>query len=198
MKINELVARMKKGLLYSVSATALFASSADVIAAVPLGAKMNCTYHFEALDPDGNLKWEVTVPNIVVDEGLDDLLDKYLKGSTYTAAFFVGLTGGTPTVAAGDTMASHVGWTEVTAYSEATREVLTLGTVSAQSVDNSASKASFSINSDSTTVGGGFVTTNNTKGGSTGTLYGAAAFTAADKSLDNGDTLNVTVTLTAS
>jgi len=145
----------------------------------------------------GDLKWSETNHNTVVNVGLDDVLDKYFKGSAYTAGFFVGLTDGTPTIAAGDTMSSHVGWVEVTAYSEAVRQTLTLGSVASQSVDNSASKATFSINADTTVIGGGFVTTNNTKGGSTGTLYGAAAFSAGDKSLDDGDTLQVTVTLTA-
>lgn len=154
-------------------------------------------YHFQCFDKDGNLKWEDTNSNTVVNEGLDDVLDKYLKGSAYTAAFYVGLTDGTPTVAAGDTMSSHAGWAEVTAYDEAVRQTLTLGTVSSQSVDNSASKATFTISTNSTTVGGAFVTTNSTKGGSTGTLYGAAALSAGDKSLDDGDTLQVTVTLTA-
>jgi hypothetical protein len=156
------------------------------------------TYTFEARDKNGKLKWVETIENIVVNTGLDDILDKYYKGSTYTAAFYVGLTDGTPTVAAADTMASHAGWTEVTAYDEAVRQTLTLGSVSGQSVDNTASKAVFTISADSTTVGGGFITTNSTKGGSTGTLVGAAAFTAADKSLDDDDTLTVTVTLTAS
>jgi hypothetical protein len=162
------------------------------------GIKLNFHWEFECLDKHGKLKWTEEGDNLIVNTGLDDALDKWLKGSGYTAAFYVGLTDGTPTVAAGDTMASHAGWAEVTAYDEATREVLTLGTVSSQSVDNSASKASFTIDTNSTTVGGGFITTNSTKGGTSGTLISAKAFTAADKSLDDDDVLNVTVTITAS
>lgn len=161
---------------------------------------LTSVYHFQCYDKDGNLKWEDTNHNTVVNEGLDDVLDKYLKGSAYTAAFYVGLTDGTPTVAATDTMSSHAGWAEVTAYDEAVRQTLTLGTVSSQSVSNTASKATFTISTvspDSTTVGGAFVTTNSTKGGSTGTLYGAAALSAGDKTLSGGDTLQVTVILTA-
>jgi hypothetical protein len=154
-------------------------------------------YKFECYDASGNLKWTEEVQNLVVNEGLDDILNQYYKGSTYTAAHYVGLTDGTPTIAATDTAGSHAGWVEDTNYAEATRPSLTLGTVSSQSVDNSASKATFSINA-TTTIGGAFVITNNTKGGTTGTLVGAAAFTAGDKSVANGDTLNVTVTLSAS
>lgn len=166
--------------------------------ASPLQRNLSVHYKVEAFDPDGNLKWVDEFDNLVVNVGLDDSLDKHLKGSGYTAAWYVGLTDGTPTVAAGDTMASHVGWVEVTAYDEAVRQTLTLGAVSGQSVDNSASKAVFTISTDSTTIGGAFVTDSSTKGGSTGTLYGGGAFTAGDKSLDDNDTLNVTVTCTAS
>jgi len=160
--------------------------------------RLKTVYKIEAFGPDGKLKWTDEFENLVVDAGLDDSLDKHLKGSSYTAAWYVGLMDGTPSPAAGDTMSSHAGWSEVTAYSEATREALTLGSVSSQSVDNSASKASFSINSNSTTIGGAFIASDNTKSGTSGVLYGAGAFSAGDKTLDNGDTLNVTVTLTAS
>ncbi len=145
---------------------------------------------------NGELIWTDDFDNIVVNEGLDDSLDKHLKGSGYTAAWYVGLTDGTPTVIAGNTMAVHAGWVEVTDYDEVTREVLTLGAVSGQSVDNSASKAQFTING-TVTVGGAFVTTANDKGGGTGTLYGAGAFTTGDRALLAADVLNVTVTLTA-
>jgi len=153
-------------------------------------------YLIECYGPDGRLKWTEEIHNLITNVGLDDVLNQYLKGSAYTAAFYVGLTSGTPTVAATDTMGSHVGWTEVTAYTEAARPTLTLGAVSGQSVDNSASKATFSINATAT-VGGAFLVTDNTKGGTLGTLYGVGAFSGGDKSVANGDTLNVTVTCTA-
>lgn len=161
------------------------------------GIQMSSLWRFVARDAEGNIIFDETVKNLITNAGLNDLLDKYLKGSAYTAAFHVGLTDGTPTVAAADTMSSHAGWAEVTAYSESVREVLTLGTVASQSVDNSASVAQFSINADSTTIGGAFLTTNNTKSGTTGTLYAVAAFSGGDLTLNNGSTLDVTVTLTA-
>lgn len=162
-----------------------------------LNANFGDLFLVECFDKDGNLKWEDTIKNLVVNEGLDDALDKYFKGSTYTAAHYVGLADGTPTFAAADTLASHAGWVEVTAYDEAVRQTLTLGAVSGQSVDNSASKAVFTVSADNTTIGGAFIATNNTKGGSTGTLYGGGAFTAGDKTIDDGDVLNVTVTASA-
>lgn len=159
------------------------------------GMRLKGVYHFECFDADGSLAWSDTCQNIITNEGLDDVLDKYYKGSTYTAAHYVGLTDGTPSVAAGDTMSSHAGWSEVTAYSEAVRQTFTAGTVSSQSVDNSGSKASFSING-TTTVGGAFLSTNSTKAGSTGTLVSAVALTGGDQALSSGQTLDVTYTLT--
>lgn len=170
-------------------------SKAGAAATPELGMRNH--YHLECRDKHGQLKWVEEMDNIVPNVGLNDVLEQYLKGAGYTAAFFVGLTDGTPTVAAGDTMASHPGWAELAAYDEATRPALTLGTVAAQSVDNSASRAVFTISANSTTIGGAFIATVNTKSGTGGVLYSVAAFNAGDKGLDDGDTLNVTVTCTA-
>lgn len=160
------------------------------------GVGLSTRYELECRDRHGRLKWREVFDNLVVNAGLDDNLSKYFKGSAYTAAHYVGLTAGSPTFAAGDTMSSHAGWTEVTDYSQEDRPALTLGNVSGQSVDNSASKAEFSI-TDAATIGGAFIATDNTKGGSAGTLYGGGAFSGGNRSLANGDTLNVTVTLSA-
>lgn len=162
-----------------------------------LSRNVSTIYEIECFDSKGNLKWTDTFHNLVVTEGLNDSLNKHFKASSYTAAWYVGLTNSSPTFAAGDTMASHSGWTENTNYSESNRPTLTLGTVSSGSVDNSANKAVFSINA-SATIGGAFIVSNNTKNGTTGTLYGGGAFSGGNRNVVNGDTLNVTVTLIAS
>ena len=150
-------------------------------------------YAIECHGPDGQLKWRETIKNLVTTEGLNDILNKYLKGSTYTADWYVGLTDGTPTAAAGDTLASHAGWVEVTSYT-GNRQALTLGTVSGGSVDNTASKATFPI-TGTVTIGGAFVASVAT--GTSGVLYGVGAFTGGDKAASSGDSLTVSVTLTA-
>ncbi len=154
-------------------------------------------FEVECLDKHGNLKWKDTIKNLVVDVGLNDVLDKYLKGSTYTAAHYIGLTDGTPSFQAAHTMASHTGWAEVELYDEAVRQDATWGTVAAKSVDNSLSKAVFTISTNATTIGGCFIATSSTKGETVSTLYGGGAFTAGDKTLDDDDVLNVTVTASA-
>lgn len=136
------------------------------------------------------------VENLVTTVGLNKYLDATLKTGLASPAWYCLLTDGTPTVAAGDTMASHAGWTEVTAYDEATREVWTSGTIAAGSVDNSGSPAQFTIDTNGTTTGGVGLCDNSTKGGSTGVLLAVGAFTAGDKLLDDNDTLDVTLTAT--
>jgi hypothetical protein len=157
-------------------------------------------YKVQCHDAQGNLKWEVEAPNLVVNEGLQDMNAQYFTGTTYTAAWYLGLygSGSTNSPAAGNTMASHGSWTEVTDYSQATRPACTFGTPTTANpsvATNSASPATFSINA-TTVVGGAFLTTSNTKGGSTGILYSAADFSApGDRSVVSGDTLSVTYTL---
>lgn len=114
------------------------------------------------------------------------------------STWFVGLVDNASfsAYAAGDTMASHAGWVEGTPYSNTTRPQLTLGTVAAGSVDNSAAKAVFNINA-TLTVRGAFVCNLANKGTGTGTLYGAADF-GASRSVLSGDTLNVQVTASVS
>ena len=155
------------------------------------GIKFHNTYLVECFDKDGNLKWTETASNLVTNEGLNDVLNKYFKGSTYTAAWYV-LLKGTGTIAAADTLASHAGWTELTGYT-GNRQALTLGTVASQSVNNSASKAVFPITGSATVYGAGL---SSVATGTSGTFYGAADFSGS-RAVENGDTLNVTVTLTA-
>lgn len=161
------------------------------------GLKERGIWHVVARSPDGRMKWEDWIYNLVVNDGLDHMLDVELSAATQVTIWYLGLTDGTPTVAAGDTMASHVGWVEVQAYSEGTRVTWVEAGVSGQSIDNSASPATFTINADTTVIGGAFLTSSNVKGGGVGFLYAAGAFTTGDKSLDTNDTIDVTATFTA-
>jgi hypothetical protein len=158
-------------------------------------------------DADGNLRWEETFKNLVVNVGKTDLLNKYFAGTSYTAAWYLGLVdGGTsPTYNAADTMASHAGWTENTGYSQATRPAAAFGAASAAGGGAGSagtgtiatSATAFSINSiilPSGTIAGAFLVSNSTKGGTTGTLYSAGSFTTGNRTVLSGDTLNVTYT----
>ena len=156
--------------------------------------RLKNTWEVVCKGSDGKEKWRELNDNLIVTVGLNDLLDKYFKGSTYTAAWYIGLKG-TGTALAADTMSSHSSWAVDANYSESVRQTLTLGTPSSGSVSNSASKASFSING-TTTIYGAFLTSSNTKSGTAGTLYGVVDF-GSSRAVISGDTLEITVTLTA-
>jgi hypothetical protein len=145
------------------------------------------TYAVECIGPDGKLKWREEFKNLVTTAGKNDIIDKYFKGSAYTAAWYLGLKG-TGSAAVGDTLASHAGWSEVTPYS-GNRPAITFGTTSGGS--NTATSVSYTINATAT-VAGAFVSSVNT--GTAGTLYSAGDF-AASRSVASGDTLNVTLTV---
>lgn len=148
-------------------------------------------------DKDGNLKWEDSAKNLVVNEGLKDMNDKYFSGSGYTAAWYLGLitgpSSGTSFVA-GDTLAIHGGWTEDTNYS-GNRKAVTFGaatTADPSVISNSGSPAQFTMNG-TTTIAGAFLTT--VASGTSGILFSEADFQSpGDRAVVSGDVLNVTYT----
>lgn len=159
--------------------------------------KAGGVYILQCLDKDGNLKWEARSDNLVVNVGLKYMNDSALGGGAQITTWYLGLYGAAASnnPAAGDTMSLHAGWTEVTAYSEANRPTAVFAaatTADPSVITNSASPATFSINA-TTTVGGAFLTSNNTKGGTTGTLFSAADFQSpGDRSVVSGDSILLT------
>lgn len=149
----------------------------------------------ECRDSSGNLKWTDSFHNLVVNEGLQDMNAKYFSGSGYTAAWYLGLVtgpGSGTTFAAGDTLASHAGWTENTNYS-GTRKAVTFGTATTADpsvITNSAAPSVFTMTANGQTIAGAFLCS--VTSGTSGVLFSAGDFTGGDKSVDSGDTLSVT------
>ena len=162
-------------------------------------AQATGVYHIECHDKDGNLKWQADSKNLVVNAGLAYMAGTALTSVTQITSWYLGLygAGASNTPAAGDTMSSHAGWTEVVAYSNSTRVAATFATATTANpsvATNSASPAVFNING-TTTVGGAFLTSGSAKSGTTGTLFSAADFgSPGDRSVVNSDTLSVTYT----
>jgi hypothetical protein len=149
---------------------------------------------------DGQEKWSDTFHNLVVNEGLQDMNAKYFSGVGYSAAWFLGLVegpGSGTTFAAADTLASHAGWTELVPGTDYTgdRKAVTFGTATTADpsvISNSAAPSSFAMLVNGTVVAGAFLASVNS--GTSGILFSAGDFTGGDKTVDNGDTLNVTYT----
>lgn len=161
-------------------------------------AKATGRFRMECYDKDGILKWTAESQNLVVNVGLQYMAGTALTSTTQITTWYIGLygAGASNTPAAGDTMASHIGWTEVTPYAgnRPTATFAAATNANPSVVTNTASPASFSINATQT-VGGAFLTSNNTAGGSTGTLFSAADFQSpGDRNVVSGDTLNVSYT----
>ncbi len=157
-------------------------------------------FHFEQVR-DGKVIDEWDEHNIVVDEGLNHILDVGLSNGSQNTTWYVGIFKNNYTPVAGDVASTFAGSgvaneiVATTDVSETVRETWTDGGVSAKSVDNSASPASYTA-AAGLSIYGAFLISNNTIGGLTGTLFAASKF-AAVRTLIATDVLNITYTLTA-
>lgn len=142
---------------------------------------------------NGVVVWRHEWTNLIPTVGLNKILDAVLKTGLATPAWYIGLVDDGGTFAATDTSSSHAGWTENTEFAAAVRPTFTPGTIAAGAVDNSAAKASFTMNGTGT-LQGAFMIDSNTKGGTTGTLYGEGSFTGGDRAYVPADVINITVT----
>jgi hypothetical protein len=146
---------------------------------------------------DGKVLDEFEDHNLVVNEGLNHLLDVLLHGSTQVTTWYLGVFEGNYTPVATVTAATITSAsTECTAYDETTRQQYNEAAASSQSTTNSANKATFTFNATKT-VYGAFLASASAKSATTGTLFSAAAFSSS-KSVVSGDQLLLTYTFTAS
>ena len=179
------------------SATTSDAVGASVSVASGVSARTMAggVYHVQCFDKDGNLKWEDKAHNLVVNEGLKDMNDKYFSGAAYTASWYLGLItgpGASTTYTATDTLASHAGWTEFTNYS-GNRGAVTFGaaTLADPSVITNPAPVQFTITSTGGTVAGAFLASVAT--GTSGILFSESDFQSpGDRAVVAGDVLNVT------
>lgn len=160
-------------------------------------------YEIVCYGPDGLEKWRDVAHNTVATVGKNLALDTYLAGSSYTVTGpFMGLISSTSftSIAAGDTMSSHGGWleagiTNLPTYS-GNRKTAAWSAAASGSKALSAALA-FSM-TGSGTVKGCFLVFGsgavNTIDSTAGTLYSAGLFSGGDKTVGNGDTINVSYT----
>lgn len=159
-----------------------------------------------------DIAWQdAWAPNTVVTEGKNAALTHVLKGSTYTASQVLGLIEDTgySAIAAGNTAANITaagggsptnGWNEAPSSTLATRGTPSFGSASSGSLATSSAVSLSIIATD--TIKGAFLLMRSTAGtaptttvgNTSGALYSAGLFSGGDRSVANGDTLNVSYT----
>lgn len=138
--------------------------------------------------------------NVVTDEGARYALDKVFEGSSYTAAWYMGLIAGTgyTATAAGDTAAQingTNGWDEAGGGTSPTYSGnrKTMAWSAAASRSKSSTVISFTFtNSTAAYMKGVFLATVATKDSTSGALYSAGLSSGGDDLVKNGDVANVT------
>jgi hypothetical protein len=111
----------------------------------------------------------------------------------FTTALYFGLItgpGSGTTFAAGDTLATHAGWSESTLVGS--RKLITFGTPTTATPSVTIGTANVFTVTSAATIAGAFVT--NASTGTSGVLFAEGDFTGGDKSVTTGDTLAVTYT----
>ena len=144
---------------------------------------------------DGKVLADFEVPNGIVNEGKNDLLDTMFDSGVQIAAWFIGLidNAGFTAEADTDTHALHPGWAEEQSYAEATRPQWNNDGAAAQSITNSVS-VDFSING-AAALYGIFVSNVSVKGSVVAAILWATAAFSSVLNVINGDTLKVTYTV---
>ena len=142
-------------------------------------------------------KWSVDLtPNGITDEGIHYNLDTaFTNNDTAETAWYAGLidNAGFVGVAAADTAAQiggSNGWSESSAYSEATREVLSFAAAASRSIT---AEVQFTMNA-TVTIDGLFVVTASAKAATTGVLWSTALYTTGPD-LESGNVLTSNYTL---
>ncbi len=158
------------------------------------GVRLGGVFRLECREKRGGLKWVDEAPNLVTNAGLQHILDVTFSGSSQTSTWYVGLADNSPSFSAASTLATPGGWTEFDEYSEGARQEY-VEVRASQTLSNSASTAAFSITTAGGGVGGAFLAAAAT--GTSAILMCGAALTGGNRTVADGDTVNVTYTFTA-
>lgn len=142
--------------------------------------------------PDGKFRRAYKAPNAKTLVGRNHELDSTLSGGTQITSWYFGAIGNTSFttgLADSDTMSSHAGWTESTAYSEGTRQQWVDGGAASSSITNP-NGAAITVNAN-VTLKGAFITSDSTKGGTTGTLFATGLFDGGDAVIASGEVIRL-------
>ncbi len=141
--------------------------------------------------------WAIEEANIVVNEGLNHLLDVCLNNGPQSATWYVALFSGLAVPTATLTAATFdQDMTETTAYDETTHPVWDNDPPSSQTISNVARPARFTMNAVVTVRGGALMNTANKPTPNTGNILMACKQFAVPRDLQSGDLFDVGYTLT--
>lgn len=162
---------------------------------VPAALAVGGTFHVEHVR-DGEVIDREDIHNLVVNQGLDYILNLTLNAASQVPAWYLGIFEGNYTPVAGLTAATvTANATESTAFNEGARQAYQGAASAGQSVTNSANKATFTMNATKN-IYGAFLVSAQALSATTGTLLAAAKFAAA-KAVNSGDQLLLTYTFNA-
>lgn len=156
--------------------------------------RLGGVYTVTAHSADGTPLWSEEFHNGTTGEGLDLALDVTFRSASASASWYVGLidSSGFTGLSFADTAAAHAGWTEFTNYTEGTRQAWSAGAPVSGVISNS-TQAVFTATT-SASIRGVFLIDENTKGGTTGTLFSTGLLPAV-RALSVTDTISVTYSL---
>lgn len=186
---------IREALKSAACAAALLIAGAQMAEAMEITG----TYHVECIR-DGKVVWSDQIKNTVVTVGKNSMLDNFLAGSAFTQTGpYMGLISSTSysAISSADTMSSHAGWLEAGSANAPTysgnRPTCAWSSASAGA---KALSAALTFNITGTgTIEGAFINlgsgATNVIGATTGTLFSAGLFTGGTRSVLNGDTVNV-------
>lgn len=149
-------------------------------------------YQLVCKDKDGNEKWREDFGNLITNEGRTYALETFFRTGVATPTWYMGFKGALGGQAAGDTLSSHAGWTEVNPQG-ANRVTLTFSAAAAQQITTGSFNVPVTLLGP-TNVGGAFVT--NAQTGTGGKLVSVGDFSQL-RSVSSGDTLQITETFGA-
>lgn len=141
----------------------------------------------------GRVVWREKFHNAATLGGMTANFQDFFMGGAQKTSWFLGLidNDGYAGVDEDDTMSSHAGWAEATAYQSATRPQWAPLACAAGIITNSSQVVYTATGAMS--LKGFFVASNSTKGGTTGTLWATALFNAV-RTLSAQHGLRVTYT----
>ena len=181
---------------------AIASAAASVASACQVGEsiKIEGRYKVQCFEFEGGpLLWEDDFDNVVCTGGKNYMLDNFISGSGFTQTGpYMGLISSVSwsATAAGDTMASHAGWTEAGSTNAPTFAARGTPAWSASSGGSKATSSAVSFTmTGAGTLEGAFIVLGSgavsTLMNTSGTLFSAGAFSGGAQAVSNGNVVTV-------